>query len=121
MKEAFFHKKALETIRSFSKEVRKSVGKAIRNLQSGRHLSMPLSRPMPDVSLGVAELRVKDRGDQFRIFYYIKHWAGILVFHAFIKKSRETPKHEIEIGRKRLKGLIHETEQKIKPDQSKDS
>lgn len=115
MTEAFFHKKARKSIRSFSTEARKLVGESIRKLQKGEHLSMPLARPMPSVALGVEELRIKDRGGQYRVFYYLKHRAGILVFHAFVKKSQDTPKREIKTGRQRLRELIHETEEKIKP------
>lgn len=35
---------------------------------------------------------------------------GILVFHAFKKKSEKTPKNEIETARKRLKVFLEELE-----------
>jgi hypothetical protein len=42
------------------------LGKALLALQYGHSLSMPLSRPMPEVAAGVEELRVKDRSGQSR-------------------------------------------------------
>jgi phage-related protein len=90
--------------------VRKSLGKAIWELQNGERLGMPLSKPMPSVGQGgVEELRVKDKSGAFRAFYYARSTRGILIFHAFGKKSRATPISEIRLGRKRLKELLDET------------
>lgn len=108
MKQAFFHSKAREVVRTFPKDVKKSVGKAVLDLQKGNDLSMPLSRPMPTVALGVEELRIKDATGIYRTFYYKKSSRGILVFHAFMKKTQKTPAREIELGRKRLKEMLHE-------------
>jgi phage-related protein len=74
----------------------------------GEVLQMPVSRPMPDVSVGVAELRVRDENGIYRVFYYTASARGILVFHAFTKKTQHTLPSEIELGRKRLKELLHE-------------
>ncbi len=63
---------------------------------------MPDARPMPEVERGVYELRVRDADGIYRVFYYLKSKKGILVFHAFTKKTQVTPQSEIEIGRKRL-------------------
>jgi len=43
-----------------SVSIRKEIGEALRDLQKGMSLGMPISRPMPSVSTGVHELRVKD-------------------------------------------------------------
>ncbi len=67
---------------------------------------MPLSRPMPGVAPGVSELRLHSEDGQFRTFYYTAHAQGILVIHAFAKKTRQTPPAEIGLGRRRLKELI---------------
>lgn len=106
MKQAIFHPKARVVLKSFPANVRKSMGKAILEIQKGANLLMPLSKPMPGVALGVEELRIKDVLGIFRAFYYKKSQHGILVFHAFAKKSQKTPRHEIEMGRKRLKEML---------------
>ena len=67
---------------------------------------MPNSRRMPGVSAGVSELRVKGEDGSFRAFYYTASSQGVLVFHAFVKKTRRTPPLEIEVARKRLKELL---------------
>ena len=42
---------------------------------------------------------------QVRVFYYAKHRDALLVFHLFRKKTRTTPKRELETARKRLRGM----------------
>ena len=108
MRAAIFHPAARESIRSFPEDVRRELGKAIFDLQRGEILGMPVSRPMPSVARGAAELRIRDRSGAYRAFYYTSSPRGILVFHAFAKKTRATGKQEIELGRKRLKELLHE-------------
>ena len=67
---------------------------------------MPNSRPTPNVAAGASELRVKGEDGIFRVFYYTASRQGVLVFHAFVKKTRRTPLLEIELARKRLKELL---------------
>ncbi|MFI5098730.1 MAG: type II toxin-antitoxin system RelE/ParE family toxin [Candidatus Acidiferrales bacterium] len=57
---------------------------------------------------GRRSLRIRDRAGIYRVFYLVKSAQGILVFHAFVKKSRATPRQEAELGRKRLKELLDE-------------
>ena len=67
---------------------------------------MPNSRPMPSIAAGASELRVKGEDGAYRAFYYTASAEGVLVFHAFVKKTQRTPPLEIELGRKRLKELL---------------
>jgi phage-related protein len=108
VKVAILHPAARAAIRLFPHEVRRALGKAIFDLQRGENLPMPLSRPMPSVGVGAAEIRIRDRTGIYRAFYYVRSASGILVFHAFVKKSQATPKHEIELGKKRLKEMLNE-------------
>ena len=73
----------------------------------GESLTMPHARPMPAVFAGVSELRVKGEDGIFRVFYYTASPRGVLVFHAFVKKTQRTPPLEIELARKRFKELIN--------------
>jgi phage-related protein len=61
---------------------------------------------MPAVAAGVSELRVKVEDGAFRAFYYMASSQGVLVFHAFVKKTQRTPPLELELARKRLKELL---------------
>ena len=108
MKAVVFHHKAKEVIRSFPEAVKKSIGKALFDLQKGNRLGMPISRAMSSVEVGAEELRIKDTSGAYRVFYFTKSQRGILVFHAFTKKTQKTPLHEIDRGRKRLKELLDE-------------
>jgi phage-related protein len=93
-------------MRRFPKEARVRLGKALFRLQSGDRITMPLSRPMAEVSAGASELRTKTADGAFRVFYYLPSRKGVLVFHAFVKKTQRTPPLEIELARKRLKELL---------------
>jgi len=75
-------------------------------LQMGERPGMPLYPPMPTVSTGVAELRIHGQDRQFRAFCFVESSQGILVMHAFVKKTRETPPSEIRLARKRLKEML---------------
>jgi phage-related protein len=102
------HPKARDAIRRFPKEARIRLGRGLYRLQMGEQLGMPNARPMPGVAAGVSELRVKGEDGSFRAFYYTASAQGVLVFHAFAKKTQRTPPLEIELGRKRLKELLDE-------------
>jgi phage-related protein len=80
MKAAIFHPAERAAIRSFPEGVRQELGKALYDLQKGEVLSMPLSRPMPSLDPGAAELRIRDRSGIYRAFYYTRSTRGILVF-----------------------------------------
>src|SRR6266480_4957201 len=70
---------------------------AIYDLQKGEVLPMPLSRPMPSVEPGAAELRIRDRSGIYRASYYSRSVRGILVIHAFVKKTQATPLRELDL------------------------
>jgi len=63
---------------------------------------------MPSVAPGLSELRLRSEDGQFRAFYFTAHAEGILVIHAFVKKTQQTPPSEIQLARKRLKEMQHE-------------
>lgn len=102
---ALLHPSAREALRAFPSDVRWVFGKAIYDLQIGRTLSMPLSRPMPAVGAGVSEIRVHDASGAYRAFYVVRTAQAVLVFHAFVKRTATTPQREIRLGKRRLKEL----------------
>jgi len=61
---------------------------------------------MPAVAAGVSELRVRGEDGISRVFYCTAAPEGVLVFHAFVKKTQRTPPLEIELARKRLKEIL---------------
>jgi len=108
LKAARFHPKIRDIVSSFPVEVKRPLGKAIFDLQKGAKLKMPLSKPMASVGPGVEELRIKDGSGAYRVFYFARLADSILVFHAFQKKTEQTPKEEIRLGQKRLKEMLDE-------------
>jgi phage-related protein len=106
MRSLVFHSSALFIIRAFPSDVKRSLGKSLRDLQKGCSLAMPVSRPMLILAQGAEELRIKNDNQIFRVFYYKKSNQGILIFHAFIKTSQKTSQLDIAIGRIRLKELL---------------
>jgi phage-related protein len=108
VRQIIFHPKAREVVRQFHESARARLGRELFRLQIGEALQMPTSRPMPSVGVGVAELRVRDESGIYRVFYYVASAHGILVFHAFAKKTQSTPLFEIRLARKRLKELLDE-------------
>jgi phage-related protein len=109
MKSVDFHARALEFIRAQSTSIRRQIGEALRDLQKGINIGMPLSRPMTIIAPGAHELRVRGDGRTVRVFYYVRKSDSIIVFHAFEKKSQKTPSREINLARQRLQEVLNET------------
>ena len=107
MKPVLFHPKALSFIRGEEPDVRKQIGEALRDLQKGISLGLPLSRPMPTVASGVHELRIRSKTKAIRVFYFVKLAEAIMVFHAFQKKTQKAPTQELALGRQRLNEVLH--------------
>jgi len=100
-----FHAKARDAIRKFPREIRDRLGKELFLLQKGEKPGMPLVRPMPSVAPGVLELRLHDADGQYRTSCFSASVRGILVLHAFVKKTRQTPQAEILLARRRWKEM----------------
>ena len=92
----------------FSDEARIQAGFLLRRLQRGDRLTMPMSRPMPEVGKHCHELRINDKNLTWRIMYRIDSDAVVLL-EVFEKKTGKTPKHIIDVCRKRMKVYDDET------------
>jgi phage-related protein len=53
---------------------------------------------MRSLAAGVSELRITGEHGAYRVFYDAAAAKGILVFHAFAKKTRRTPSHEVQLA-----------------------
>ena len=110
MKQIIWDQKALEEVRSFSSDVRQEIGSLLRLLQEGFTLGAPQSKPLKQIGASMFELRIRDRGGNYRLLYVLFDKNRIFVPHAFMKKTQKTPKHEIDTALKRLRRLIYENE-----------
>jgi phage-related protein len=86
----------------FSRDARIEAGFLLRRLQRGENLEFPGSRPMPDIGANCHELRIDDREQTWRIAYHVDSEA-IVILEVFEKKSRKTPKHVLDVCKRRLK------------------
>ena len=62
-------------------------------------------KPMPSVASGVQEVRIHTALEH-RVIYVAKFAEAVYVLHAFEKRSRKTPKRELEIVRRRFRAIL---------------
>ena len=92
-----------DRVRSFPIAARQRSGFELRAIQKGRDPSD--WKPMPDVGLGVRELRIHN-GVEFRLLYIAKFAEAVYVLHAFEKKTQRTDRDDIAVGKSRFRALI---------------
>lgn len=71
-------------------------------MEFGPSLRMPHSRAMGD---GLFELRPRGREGIGRTLYCYLDGQRIVILHAFVKKTQETPEKELRLARKRMKEI----------------
>lgn len=86
----------------FSREARIEAGVLLRRLQRRETLSLPHSRPMPNIGSRCHELRIVDRDKTWRIIYRVDTDA-IIIADVFQKTTQKTPKRVIDDCQRRLR------------------
>jgi phage-related protein len=96
---------SLDRVRAFATAARKEIGFELWEIQQGR----PPSdwKPLGPVGPGVRELRISS-GNAYRVIYVATLSEAIYVLHAFEKRSRKTPKPDVELARARFRALMRE-------------
>lgn len=85
--------------RDLPEDVRREAGYQLDKVQRG---DQPTDfKPVKTVGSGTYQIRIKESGDEYRVFYVAKFGDTIYVLHAFQKKSRKTPERHLNIGRRR--------------------
>ena len=74
----------------------------------GPHLGMPFTRPLGD---GLFEVRARGKEGIGRAFFCTAVGHIILILHAFIKKSQQTPRRDLELARRRQREVHRENPQ----------
>lgn len=93
----------LDDLRDFPLDARKEAGYQLFKVQAGDE---PTDwKPMPAVGPGVREIRVH-AGGEYRVLYAAKFEEAVYVLHAFGKKTRKTPKHDIDLAAERFWRLL---------------
>jgi phage-related protein len=90
-----------EVLQSFPDGVKQNLGFQLWQLQQGERPSD--YRPLQSIGPGVFELRDQDERGWYRVVYLSRIDDVIHVLHCFEKKSREMPRHDFEMARRRLK------------------
>lgn len=91
-----------EFIKNQQFKVKAKITHTIRLLkQYGNTLGMPHSKALGS---GLYELRIRGKVE-IRIFYCFKQQRTIYLLHGFKKKTQMTPKKELDLGLKRMRGL----------------
>ena len=85
-----------------SLDARREAGFLLRKPQEGLSLSLPASRPMPEIEGGCHELRVSDESHEWRLIYSVEPDA-ILILDVFRKTTRQKPAKVKEKCRKRVR------------------
>lgn len=97
----YFHERVLRDIESWPVDVLADYARLAELLiEHGPSLRLPHSRAFGD---GLFELRPRARSGIGRAFYCFLVGKRVVVLHAFIKKSQETPARELKLARRRMK------------------
>ena len=99
----YFHPRVLAEIESWPVDVLADYARLLELLMEyGTDLRLPHSRAF---GAGLFELRPRGRSGIGRAFYCFMIGQRVVILHAFIKKSQETPDRELKTARKRLQEL----------------
>lgn len=105
MKQVIFLGSSDDEIRNFPQEVKEEIGFSLYLAQCGDKAINAVALTGFGSSM-VPEIIVDHMGDTYRSVYTVRFKKAVYVLHAFKKKSkngRSTPKHEIDLVKKRLK------------------
>ncbi len=99
-------------LRQAEKEIKQLPGSVIKNLyfvlrllEQGEKLSMPLSRPLPNIANGLNELRFCSNLGNYRVFYVVEIGEAIFVVHACSKKTQKISNKTLRLLKIRIKNL----------------
>ena len=97
----YFHPRVLAEIESWPADIVADYARIAELLiEYGPNLRLPHSRAFGE---GLFELRPKGGAGIGRAFYCFLVGKRVLVLHAFVKKSQQTPDRELKLARKRMK------------------
>lgn len=94
---------ARHDIRAFPADARRRSGFQLRRVQQG--LDPDDWKPMTSVGPGVREIRIQTEAAH-RVFYVSTFEESVYVLHAFEKRTRKTPPHDVKLARDRCRALL---------------
>ena len=100
---AYYHPRVLATIEDWPVAVVADYARLVELLSKhGPAVGMPHSRALGQ---GLFELRPRGRSGTGRALYCFVQDRRIVIVHAFLKKTRTTPGHDLAIARQRTKEI----------------
>ena len=96
---------ARRDVRAFPAAARRRSGFQLRRVQQG--LDPEDWKAMPGVGPGVREIRIQTELAH-RVFYVATFAEAEYVVHAFEKRTRKTPPHELKLAGDRYRALMNE-------------
>ena len=97
----YFHSRVKAEIESWPDGILADYARIVELLMEfGPNLRMPHSRAMGG---GLFELRPRGREGIGRVFYCFVIGRRVVILHAFVKKTLDTPEQELKIAKKRMK------------------
>jgi len=94
-------------VRGFPPEVRKSIGVALYDAQTGD--KAPTAKPFRGIGSGVFEIALRFDKDAYRAVYAVQIGRRIYVLHAFQKKSKhgiKTPRRDLDVIEQRYRQAL---------------
>ena len=101
MKPISFVGDSLAQLRDFPDDARSQAGHQLYEVQNGREPDD--WKPMKTIGPGVREIRIREKSEAFRVIYLATLPDAVLVLHAFQKKTKATPRKDIELAASRLR------------------
>jgi len=89
-------------LKDLSLEDRKTIGEDVKDVEFAWPIGMPLVRSMGN---GLWEERSSLRGGRIARILFCTDEEHMILLHGFIKKTQKTPKREIDLALKRMKGV----------------
>jgi phage-related protein len=101
----YFHPRVLAEVESWPVDIVADYAHLVELLiEYGPNLRLPHSRAL---GAGLFELRPRGKSGIGRAFYCFLVGKRIVVVHAFIKKTQQTPDKELKLARMRAKELLN--------------
>jgi phage-related protein len=99
----YFHARVQADIESWPVDVLADYARIVELLvEHGPNVRLPHSRAFGD---GLFELRPRGKSGIGRALYCFLVGQRVMVLHAFVKKSQQTPARELKLARKRMKEI----------------
>jgi len=102
----YFNNRVLANVEAWPVDVLADYARLVELIaEHGLALRLPHSRAMGD---GLFELRPRGRSGIGRALYCFRTGHRVVILHAFIKKTQQTPDRELMLARRRLRELLDE-------------